>query len=577
MITAGYQLETYSSALRSCMSEAQTFIHYKGNTYYSTRPRYPFVFIHDYLQAIPSAVLTTDSGTGLGDLIIGSVLLFAGVVGCIASLWKLKLCEWSGTGPRNIRRRRLSSAAPVEGGYSESSELPVYRMWVGLWGSTTSAQSPRLHDESEEQLLSHPSRPSDGSLFTAGDVELTGTTVGERAEFRGQQVRANGLFSCDDLTLHGYNSLESLSSLGGSQGGLGMGGEIGSDGSESPPMLFDQDSGLGVLRARSREDGLVGRGGVDRWVGRDGWVEPDREKRHRHHRGGAGGASAHHRGGVGGMGGYGRVGGITGTVTASSGRTVVEGTAVEGSNNDDNDHSYLTHGSIVTTRNRSHSNPSAAVFADRELDVVNDVPVIRSHSHDEHEDKSGCYTSAHVHGRHSRLDGPVPPTVIVAGRKPGNIASSNSFGTDDLDAGLGGGFDSGSYAYGKDAIGRAGASLSTRAGSGDTMDRIPPHGDAVSDGRSPSYSSIINMSYYEDDVDGLPIIDDNSTSLHRGDSTEFSTRSAVVSGATTAGSDGYYRAARVRGSDDRTAERALTASGYSRSPTTYKPISAYAD
>lgn len=124
--------------MRSCMTEGVAYVHHQGDEYYSVHPRHPFVFVHDYLQPIPSAVTAADEGTELVDVLISVTLLLAAITGCLASLWKLQLCEWCWVKTRKMRRRRVSSEAPSEGGYSTSSELPVYRIWGDIWGTKSS-------------------------------------------------------------------------------------------------------------------------------------------------------------------------------------------------------------------------------------------------------------------------------------------------------------------------------------------------------------------------------------------------------------------------------------------------------
>lgn len=124
-----YQLEEFTSALRSCMSEQVGYIHLEGKQYYEIRPRHPFVLNREYLQPIPDAQFAVASNTDIFDYTIAGAIVFLTVVGLFAALYKMKMFEFVLHKTTQIRRRRLSMKAPIEGGYSEASELPVYREW----------------------------------------------------------------------------------------------------------------------------------------------------------------------------------------------------------------------------------------------------------------------------------------------------------------------------------------------------------------------------------------------------------------------------------------------------------------
>jgi hypothetical protein len=139
-----YQLEEFTSALRSCMSEQVGYIHLEGKQYYEIRPRHPFVLNREYLQPIPDAQFAVASNTDIFDYTIAGAFVFLTIVGLFAALYKMKMFEFVLHKTTQIRRRRLSMKAPVEGGYSEASELPVYREWgnrsdsIGNSGATFS-------------------------------------------------------------------------------------------------------------------------------------------------------------------------------------------------------------------------------------------------------------------------------------------------------------------------------------------------------------------------------------------------------------------------------------------------------
>lgn len=51
--TTENQLSDYSEALRACLTESETFIHISGDKYYKLKPKFPYVYIDEYLQYIP--------------------------------------------------------------------------------------------------------------------------------------------------------------------------------------------------------------------------------------------------------------------------------------------------------------------------------------------------------------------------------------------------------------------------------------------------------------------------------------------------------------------------------------------
>jgi len=173
-----YQLEEFTSALRSCMSEQVGYIHLEGKQYYEIRPRHPFVLNREYLQPIPDAQFAAASNTDIFDYTIAGAIVVLTMVGFIAALYKMKMFEFVLHKTTKIRRRRLSMQAPVEGGYSEASELPVYREW-GSSNSNSATFSP----------ISYSSLPTEAS----NDSEEAGTDV---------QNTDNGEAYCSIANLH---------------------------------------------------------------------------------------------------------------------------------------------------------------------------------------------------------------------------------------------------------------------------------------------------------------------------------------------------------------------------------------
>jgi hypothetical protein len=121
-LTTEYQLEEFSSALKSCLTEDIGYIHIDGHRYYQIKPRHPFAIVHEFLQHIPEASLVGKSGATVSDFIISASLLLAVVVGLMAGMWRLKVFEWCYMKTTQVRKKRVSMQAPEEGGYSEGEE-----------------------------------------------------------------------------------------------------------------------------------------------------------------------------------------------------------------------------------------------------------------------------------------------------------------------------------------------------------------------------------------------------------------------------------------------------------------------
>lgn len=88
-----YQLGDFTSALKSCMSETLAFIHIDGDRYYQISPRYPFLFVHEYLQEIPAPQYRAGSGVDVVDWTILGMFVLAAGFGCLATVYKIKIWE----------------------------------------------------------------------------------------------------------------------------------------------------------------------------------------------------------------------------------------------------------------------------------------------------------------------------------------------------------------------------------------------------------------------------------------------------------------------------------------------------
>lgn len=92
---SGYQLESYTSALRSCTPESgPSFVHEQAGQYLLLAPRHPFVVVRDYLQPIPDPVPLLSAAYDPADVAIASALLVGALVGFALMFYKLYCFEW---------------------------------------------------------------------------------------------------------------------------------------------------------------------------------------------------------------------------------------------------------------------------------------------------------------------------------------------------------------------------------------------------------------------------------------------------------------------------------------------------
>jgi len=171
-----YQLEEFTSALRSCMSEQVGYIHIEGKQYYEIRPRHPFVLNREYLQPIPDAQFAAASNTDIFDYTIAGAIVLLTLVGLFSALYKMKMFEFVLHKTSQMRRRNISMKPPVEGGYSKASELPVYQEW-GKRNSSNNNNNVSFSPISYSSLPTEASHDSDEG--TADMIRNTATRNGE--------------------------------------------------------------------------------------------------------------------------------------------------------------------------------------------------------------------------------------------------------------------------------------------------------------------------------------------------------------------------------------------------------------
>lgn len=130
-----------------------------GDLYYGVNPRYPFIYAYDFLQDIPSAKVITGSGSDIFDFMICSVIVMFGIIGLAIGFNRLDLVQWCWYTTAVYRKRRLTNAPPLEGGYNKSSsELPLYKVWGE---SVEKVMSTTKRIESEDTSSINSSPPND--------------------------------------------------------------------------------------------------------------------------------------------------------------------------------------------------------------------------------------------------------------------------------------------------------------------------------------------------------------------------------------------------------------------------------
>jgi hypothetical protein len=75
------------------LTESSGYAHIDGESYYRLKPKYPYIYVDDYLQAIPGPVYSAVEGTDSVDI---GILLFLAVVasiGLAASIVKMQILE----------------------------------------------------------------------------------------------------------------------------------------------------------------------------------------------------------------------------------------------------------------------------------------------------------------------------------------------------------------------------------------------------------------------------------------------------------------------------------------------------
>ena len=127
---AGDDGDDYAEALNKCHSQdAVTYVHIADSHYITFESGAPFALNMERLQNIPEPKDLPAPGASMADWIIAVSLFSSVLLGIVACMQKLHI--WGVLYKRCCggERKRVSRKAPVEGGYSQSSELPTYVEW----------------------------------------------------------------------------------------------------------------------------------------------------------------------------------------------------------------------------------------------------------------------------------------------------------------------------------------------------------------------------------------------------------------------------------------------------------------
>lgn len=88
-----YQQSDFTVALKSCTAEDVAFVHVDGDLYWQITPRYPFIFLHDYLQIIPAPEYRSDPGVDAVDWSLVGFFIVTVLLGCFSTMYQIKIWE----------------------------------------------------------------------------------------------------------------------------------------------------------------------------------------------------------------------------------------------------------------------------------------------------------------------------------------------------------------------------------------------------------------------------------------------------------------------------------------------------
>lgn len=150
-----FQLMDFTGALKSCSSENIAFVHIDGNRYYRISPRYPYVFVNEYLQYLPKPHYIDNPGVDTVDWIVLATIILLFVGGIISALVKMQLipgpkcCMTNAFDSSQYWSRRLSHLS-----YSSQSTNIFFRIW-GAMGWYSHYMQPTLNSGDGKGVYQH--------------------------------------------------------------------------------------------------------------------------------------------------------------------------------------------------------------------------------------------------------------------------------------------------------------------------------------------------------------------------------------------------------------------------------------
>jgi hypothetical protein len=88
-----YQQSDFTLALKSCTAGDVAFVHVDGDLYWEISPRYPFIYLHDYLQTIPAPQFRSDPWVDAVDWSLVGFFIVTVLLGCLLTMIQIKIWE----------------------------------------------------------------------------------------------------------------------------------------------------------------------------------------------------------------------------------------------------------------------------------------------------------------------------------------------------------------------------------------------------------------------------------------------------------------------------------------------------
>jgi hypothetical protein len=104
-----FQLTDFTNALKSCISSSRkTYIHIAADKYFTFQPRYPFVFINEYLQEIPDPVFNVPTRITALDSSILMCILFVVLLGAAMAMYRMNALACHSSAPCCAARSKMA-------------------------------------------------------------------------------------------------------------------------------------------------------------------------------------------------------------------------------------------------------------------------------------------------------------------------------------------------------------------------------------------------------------------------------------------------------------------------------------